>query len=530
MNTDDLIDPRGQAEAAPVPPAPRLADLDGQRLLLLDNGKLAPSYGANALLPEALRGALPEADWAQETVNLLRAGDEEVEAIADRLIAAHRPAACVLALADAGVTAHTTLVSVALERRGVPTVVLATPLGAGLAQAMFRARAPGLAPVTLDIGRGDSAERVQALVAAAGAALRAGLTQTAAPAGLAGGSLYPHDSAAGWAAAARALASFQDWAEQAGLGDGLPLIPPTAKAVAALLATVEVDAETAIYGPALTSGRVLRVRDAAANAVMAGCPPSGFPVVLAALRAIAKPAYRLSQAAITTHPSGNAVVLSGADPARYGMAAGAGCLGPGHRGNACIGRAVSLSVLHLFGARPGEGDLTIFGSPAEFTYCTAELHAGSPWPSLASELGDGRPGVFVLKAEAPRNILETLLLTPEALCAALADAAVSLCSNNSYVPGDLLVFVNPEHAALFAAAGWTRGDLACALHDRARVARRRVAGRGVGPIRPRYMDALERLPVTRSAKDVRIVVAGAAGPQSMVALPWGFSRGQWEAV
>ncbi len=291
-----------------------------------------------------------------------------------------------------------------------------------------------------------------------------------------------------------------------------------------------VDADTPVYGPALTSGRTLLVRDAAANAAMAGCPPRGFPVVLAALRAMARPGYRLSQAAITTHPSGNAIILSGVDPATYGLSAGPGCLGPGHRGNACVGRAVSLSVLHLFGARPGEADLTIFGSPAEFTYCTAEAPGAGAWPALASELGDGHAGVFVLKAESPRNILESLKLTPEALCDAIAEAAVSLCSNNSFVPGELLVFLNPEHAALFVSAGWTRQDLASAIHHLARLARQRVTGRGVGPIRPRYMDALDQLPVTRSPADVHLVVAGAAGPQSMVALPWGYSRGQWQAL
>jgi hypothetical protein len=44
------------------------------------------------------------------------------------------------------------------------------------------------------------------------------------------------------------------------------------------------------------------------------------------------------------------------------------------------------------------------------------------------------------------------------------------------------------------------------------------------------MDALEHLPVTPSPADVHIVVAGAPGPQSMVALPWGYSRGQWQAL
>jgi hypothetical protein len=525
-----LLDPRGIPAEAPVRPAPRLAAADGRRMLLLDNGKLAPGNGPNPALPDALQAAIPAATWLLERLDLLKAGDSEVEAIAARLIATHRPDAVVLALADAGVTAHTALLAVALENCGTPAVVLATPLGAGLARTIFRTRAPGLDAVVLDTVRTDTEDRLRGIVTAAVPAILSLLTREAPAAAAAGQALFPPDAARRWAGGAADMAAFQDWADQAGLGDGLPLIPPTAEAVAALLATVDADADAVLYGPALTSGRLLRVHDAAANAVMAGCPPRGFPVVLAALRAMARPDYRLTQAAITTHPSGNAIVLAGGDPTAYGMSAGAGCLGPGHRGNACIGRAVSLAILHLFGARPGEADLTTFGSPAEFTYCMAEAHDSNPWPSLATEFGDGRPGVLVVKAEGPRNILENLALTPEALCEALAATSCSLGANNMCVPGDLLVFLNPEHAAVFTAAGWTRQDLAHAIHDRARLPRRLITGRGIGPIRPRYMDALDRLPVTRSPADVHIVVAGAPGPQSMVALPWGFSRGQWQAL
>jgi len=522
-----LADPRGLAAETPAQPAPRLADLDGKRVLLLDNGKLSVGYGPYAELVKALRDAIPEAIWSQTVVNLLRTGDAEVDTVAESLIAAHHPDACVLALADAGVTAHTVLVAVALERRGIPTAVIATPLGAGLGRAIFRARGPGLEPVVLDIVRSDSTERVLDLLAPELPRLRALLTKAAEPALMTPDLVLPDGD---WASAASGMAAFQDWAERAGLGDGLPLIPPTETAIAAHVAVVGLDPDDVLYGPALTSGRLLRVRDAAANAVMAGAPAKAFPVVLAALRAMAKPGYRLSQAAITTHPSGNAVILAGTDPAVYGLSGGAGCLGPTHRGNATVGRAVSLTVLHLFGARPGGADLTIFGSPAEFTFCMAESPDNNPWPSLAAELGQGRPGVFVMKAEAPRNVLESLSLTPESVSGALAEAAVSLCSNNSFIPGDLLVFLNPEHAALFAGAGWTRQDLAEAIHNRARISRRRVTGRGVGPIRPRYMDALDRLPVTCSPADVHIVVGGAPGPQSMVALPWGYSRGQWQAL
>jgi hypothetical protein len=522
-----LADPSGIAAEPPVRPAPRLPDLAGRRVLLLDNGKLSATTGANAAVIDGLRRGVPEAEWSQAAMNMLNVVDDEVDGIADRLIAAHRPEACVVALGDAGVTAHTALVTLALERRGVPTAFLGTALGAGLARTIFRARAPGLDVVVLDTLRSDSAERVLGLVNEALPQIRARLTSTIAAEAPRAATPFPQDAVGRWEAAASDMQSFQDWAEQAGFGDGLPLIPPAASAVAAHLAQVDADPDEVVFGPALTSGRMLRVRDVAANAVMAGCGPRSFPVVLAALRAMARPNYRLSQAAITTHPSGNAVILSGVDPAQYGLSAASGCLGPGHRGNACVGRAVSLSVLHLFGARPGEGDLTIFGSSAEFTYCTAEAHGGE-WSSLAQERGHGRPGVLVVKAEAPRNVLENLTLTPQALCGALAEAAMSLCSNNSFVPGDLLVFLNPEHAALFIGAGWTRQDLAAAIHGMARLPRARITGRGVTPIRPRYMDALDLLPVTRAPADVHIVVAGAAGPQSMVALPWGYSRAQWQ--
>jgi orotate phosphoribosyltransferase len=44
--------------------------------------------------------------------------------------------------------------------------------------------------------------------------------------------------------------AFQDWAESSRLGDGLPLIPPTSRAVDALLAQVSDDPNDVIFGPA----------------------------------------------------------------------------------------------------------------------------------------------------------------------------------------------------------------------------------------------------------------------------------------
>jgi len=77
-----------------------------------------------------------------------------------------------------------------------------------------------------------------------------------------------------------------------GVGDGLPIIPPTMERVNAMLAaTVESpDTEVALLGLGNSSATTEKI---AINAVMAGCEPPHFPVVMAAVRAIAHPGFPL---------------------------------------------------------------------------------------------------------------------------------------------------------------------------------------------------------------------------------------------
>jgi hypothetical protein len=446
-------------------------------------------------------------------------------------VSQHRPDAVVIAMADAGVTMMSTLLAIEIEQSGVPTAMLATPLGVGLAEIIYQARLPALHPLVLHTVRTDSREAVRLLLDGVADELIDRLTHS--PTATATRSVNAADARSAeaiWVGADESIGDFQDRAERLGIGDGLPLLPPARRAVELLLASVPDDPEEIIFGPAITSQRLLRVRDAAVNAAMTACPPRSFAVVLAALRAMAHPDYRLFLGRITTHPAGDLIVFAGADPAEFGLSGGAGCLGPGHRGNACVGRAVSLSMINLFGVRPGRGDLSNLGSPAEITCCFAETTVDNPWPSLATKFGDGRPGVLVMKAEAPRNAMEHRALTPKGLCEALASVATGIGSNNAYIAGDLGIILNPEHAGIFDAAGWSRGDVAEAIHRLACNPRAAVAGHGVEPIRPRYMEGLALIPATRSPQDVHVVVAGAPGPQSMVAIPWGYSRAQWHPI
>jgi hypothetical protein len=524
----DLPDPRGLATELPSEPAPRLARLDGARLLLIDNGKLSPAYASQSTIPGSLFELFSTSNWTTYSRDFLRHGPDDHARLADEIMALS-PEAAVLALSDAGVSFLTTLVAIELERRGVPTVILATGLGRPACHAIAQPRVPGLPVVLFDVGRTDSPEKIRSLLETAKAEIEMALTRTprasAPPISRQGTlSFSPKDEGLS------AIHEYQDWLENNELGDGLPLLPPFPHVVEALLATVPFPPSQIIYESAITSGRSLRVYDIAVNAAMTSCPPKAFPVVMAALRAMAHPDYRLGQATLTTHPSGNLVILSGCDPEAFSMSGGPGCLGPGHRGNLSVGRAVSLSAQHLFAARPGAADLTAFGSPAEIAFCTGEHIGDLPWPSLAADMGFDGPAVLVVKAEGPRNVLESVAVTPAGICEALASAATSLCANNAHVPSDLVVFINPHHTRIFTSAGWTKRDLAAALHHRARLPRQSLEGHGMVPIRPAFMDTLTDLPVTRSPEDVHIVMGGAPGAQSMVAVPWGFSRSQWAAV
>ena len=70
-----------------------------------------------------------------------------------------------------------------------------------------------------------------------------------------------------------------------GWTDGLPVVPPTADRVQAMLDAVGLAPDT-VLGEVEVRRRTLTAEQAAANAVMAGCLPSYFPVVLATMKAL----------------------------------------------------------------------------------------------------------------------------------------------------------------------------------------------------------------------------------------------------
>ena len=262
--------------------------------------------------------------------------------------------------------------------------------------------------------------------------------------------------------AAMSVAVGADEAEEMferGWTDGLPVVPPTAERVEAMLGGADGGVSLGLVPPSMGEATLARV---AACAVLAGCRPAYFPVVVAAARAALDPAFNLHGQAVTTQPAGQLVVVNGPVREAIGLNSGMGALGPGFRANLTIGRALRLLVALTGGAMPGTLDRSTLGQMGKVGFCIAEDEEVSPWEPFHVERGfaAGQSVVTVIGSDAPQSISDHRSRTPEDLAYVLAWAAASTWSTNWWPLAEPSVFVIcPEHAEMFRGAGWTKQRL-----------------------------------------------------------------------
>jgi len=251
-----------------------------------------------------------------------------------------------------------------------------------------------------------------------------------------------------------------------GWSDGLPVVPPTEHRVLDMLegTTRRPTDVVAVVPPDLVECTVEKV---AINAVMAGCKPEYLPVVLAAVEAACTDAFNMHGLLATTMPAGPVIIVNGPIRRAIGMNSGINVFGQGNRANATIGRALQLVVRNVGGGRPGEVDRATFGNPGKLSFCFAEDEEGSPWSSLSVALG-AKPGastVTLFPGEAPRSIVDQLSRDPESLARSFAVNLRTLHHPKMVMAFDCVLAVGPEHARVFAEAGWDRERLATRLHE-----------------------------------------------------------------
>ena len=247
-----------------------------------------------------------------------------------------------------------------------------------------------------------------------------------------------------------------DYCYEQGWTDGLPVIPPVVERVQATLLYEGRPAEAVIATHPAT-GLQLTVHAAAANAVMAGCLPEYFPVVVAAFEAMDKPAFNFHGSTASTGGSAPLLIVSGDYAESIGMNADVNLFGPGNRANATIGRATRLILRNVFQMIPGISDKSTQGHPGKYSFCIAERSRGNPWPLLCQEQGypDGVSSVTVFAGGGFCNVENHGGNTPEQIFGAVADA---MANYGCITLGQSVVVLAPEHMKIVAEAGWSRQD------------------------------------------------------------------------
>lgn len=272
-----------------------------------------------------------------------------------------------------------------------------------------------------------------------------------------------------------------------GWSDGFPLCAPTDERVKEMLtgSSREPDSVVAVLEPGFGLATVEKI---ATNAVMAGCRPEHLPVVIAAIEALADPQMYLRTKAMSTGPAAPLVLVNGPIIERIGINTGVCALGPGSTSyvNSVIGRAVRLCMMNVGHTYPEISDLDTVGTPAKYSLCVGENQAESPWSPHHVEKGFdaaastvtvqfiyGICDLFDFQSYEPEPLVD--VFSSALSNAALASAGMWLLGRRGdprYGTEEQehdTILLAPEHAHIFAEAGWSRDDVRSALHRGARM-------------------------------------------------------------
>jgi hypothetical protein len=308
--------------------------------------------------------------------------------------------------------------------------------------------------------------------------------------------------------------------------DGLPVVPPTAQRVEAMLAAGgwRRSDDIALVAPSFETATA---GDLAICAVMAGCTPGCFPVLVAAVEAIADPQFNLLGIATTTGSAAPIMIVNGPIAARIGLNGGGNALGTGPRTNAALGRALTLVLLNVCGAKPGETDMATLGQPAKRGVCFAENAAESPWTPLHVERGFAADASVVTvvgiagtvevndsdsstAADMAQTFAQSMLIAGVAGGAGLLGGGEPLC------------ILPPEWVDMFHREGYDKPKTKTAIWERAWLQVEKLAP----ALRERRMTAAADpsanvIRVAEKPDDLMIVVAGGVGRKAAYAPTWG---------
>src|SRR3989442_15166509 len=309
-----------------------------------------------------------------------------------------------------------------------------------------------------------------------------------------------------------------------GWSDGLPVVPPTEARVRAMLEAARLEPNHQV-GIIKDRAVVITAEKVAINAVMAGCKPECFPVVLAAVEGIADHRWSYHGPGTSTGGAGVLMIVNGPIARALEINAGDNLFGPGWRSNLTIGRAVRLVMRNVCGSRPGLLDRGTLGHPGKLSSVIAENEADSPWTPLHVEHGfrPEQSPVPVIASEAPPQFYNQFSPTAEGVLTTLADSmriSGTVMGQSTYA-----VILAGEHMRTIAGSGWGKKEIRQFLFDHTKNSHAHLkrTQRMAGAIQA--ADETTMRPLVASPDDILVVAAGGrAGAFSAFVPGWGSAK------
>ena len=305
--------------------------------------------------------------------------------------------------------------------------------------------------------------------------------------------------------------------------DGLPIVPPTEARVERMLGPLAAQRQR-LLGKVPPKGRPLTLESLAVCAVLAGCAPATFPVVVAAARAMLRPEFNLLGVNTTTNAAAPLLIANGPIAAAVGIQGGNDVFGAFHRANITIGRAMRLMMIAVGDCRPGDGDMATQGQGMKAGICITEN--SSPWEHLHVELGC-RPDestVSAISVTAQINLLDFASRNANDLLGMLARTIASPGMQNAQLGYGPVIVFGIEHARMLANAGLTKADVKRRLFEEARLPLSAFSPETVDDVlkvrRPQWAYADRNpsglVPMADAAGDFTLLVAGGEGQHSVL--------------
>jgi len=243
---------------------------------------------------------------------------------------------------------------------------------------------------------------------------------------------------------------------------GMPIVPPTPEAVAAMLKGTTHKPGEVVWIVPPRMGQ-LTVELTATLGAMAGCKPEHMPLLLATVKALSHPDYDWRGASTTTGPTVPVVVINGPILDQLGIGYGAGVFGGEQPVNIALGYFVNLVGDIIGGSVAPDPDKSTHGTRADISaLVVGENEKENPWKqSYAVEKGfkptDSVVSVFA--AYTGNNNTDHSSVTGKALLDTIsfgvAGAASGITScltqyNKGYGLDNktkyVFLFIGPEHA------------------------------------------------------------------------------------